>query len=445
MTENNVFSSLQAEQAVLGSLMIDNNTWDVISDRLTAHDFNSRNHQIIFSVIKKIAETPAPFDIITLSEELKNIGELENLGGLEYLVALFDNTPTSKNISAYADILIRKSLRRRINKVTVEMNELSHVSHMGNDELLEQIERSFSEITESNNDKKEIVGIRSSLVEMVDRLEKRFESDNAMTGMPTGIIELDKITHGLQSKDLIVLAARPSMGKTAFLMRIVEATALQQSRPNVLVFSLEMPESSLTERMAASVGRIELDKMRTGKLEENDWSRLTAAISVLSDTKIHYCDASSVTISAMRTIIRRIEREHGKLSLVAVDYLQLIDERGESQTHSIAKISSGLKKIAKDFDVPMLALSQLNRGLESRADKRPMMADLRQSGQIEQDADLIMFLYRDEVYNKESQDNGVMEIIVGKHRNGEIGTVRSAYLGEFTRVENLQCGYGYGN
>jgi replicative DNA helicase len=233
------------------------------------------------------------------------------------------------------------------------------------------------------------------------------------------------------------------MGKTAAMMRIVEAVALQESRPNVLIFSIEMPEAALTERITSSVGRIELGKMRTGKLEDNDWAKLTAATMLLSGAKIHYCDTSSISLAGMRTVIRRIEREHGKLSLVAVDYLQLIDERGENQTHAIGKISTGLKKIAKDFDVPMLALSQLNRGLENRSDKRPIASDLRQSGAIEQDADLIIMLYRDEVYNEDSADKGVMELIIVKHRNGAIGTVRALYIGQYTRVDNMQSQGGY--
>jgi len=430
--------SVQAEQAVLGSLMMDNDTYDVISDRINANDFYQRNHQVIFSVIKRLAEKPAPFDVITMLEELKAIDELDNVGGAMYLVRLLDDTPTAKNIAAYADILLKKSLRRRITKATVEINEMAQGQAVSNEELLENVEKSFSDITAGDINKTEVVGIKASMAQLVERIEYRFVHGDAMTGVPTGIVDLDKITHGLQSKDLIVLAARPSMGKTAAMMRIVEAVALQDSRPNVLVFSIEMPESALTERLTSSLGRIELDKMRTGKFDDSDWAKLTTAVSILSGAKIHYCDTSSISITGMRTIIRRVEREHGKLSLVAVDYLQLIEERGENQTHAIGKISTGLKKIAKDFDVPMLALSQLNRGLESRADKRPMMSDLRQSGAIEQDADVILMLYRDEVYNKNSTDAGVMEIIIAKHRNGEIGTVRAAYLGEYTRVENLQ-------
>lgn len=438
-------NSLQAEQGVLGSLMMDNNTWDVIADVITANDFYRPNHKLIFNAIEFLALNAMPFDLITLSDELKKTRDLDRAGGIPYLNHLIENTPTSANVVAYANIVAKKSLRRRMVKASVEIGELSHDMRMDNETVLEQAEKIFSEIAQSGSDKTEVVGIKSSLVSLVSRIEKRFESGNAMTGVPTGIIELDKITHGLQPKDLIVLAARPSMGKTACMMRFIESVAMQDSRPNVLIFSIEMPESSLSERLVSSIGRIPLEKMRTGNLDDQDWVRLTAAVGNLSGAKIHYCDASSISISGMRTIIRRTEREHGKLSLVAVDYLQLIEERGESQTHAIAKISQGLKKIAKDFDVPMLALSQLNRSLEQRADKRPMMSDLRQSGQIEQDADLIMFLYRDEVYNKDSNDKGVMEIIVGKHRNGELGTVRTAYLGEFTRVENLQRNYGGDN
>lgn len=438
-------NSLQAEQAVLGSLMMDNNTWDVIADLITANDFYRPNHKLIFNAIGLLAATNQPFDLITLSEELKKTRDLDRVGGIPYLNLLTENTPTAANIVAYANIVAKKSLRRRMVRASVEIGELSHDMRMDNESVLEQAEKIFSDIAQSSTDKTDVVGIKSSLVSLVSRIEQRFETGNAMTGMPTGIIELDAITHGLQSKELTILAARPSVGKTAAMMRIVESVAMQQSNPNVLIFSLEMPESQLNERLVSSVGRIPLEKILTGNLDDNDWVRLTNTICTLSKAKIHYCDASTLSITEMRTIIRRTEREHGKLSLVAVDYLQLISEHGESQTHTISKISQGLKKIAKDFDVPMLALSQLNRSVEQRADKRPMLSDLRQSGQIEQDAAVIMFLYRDEVYNKDSNDKGIMEIIVGKNRHGATGIIRTAYLGEFTRVENLQRGHGGDN
>lgn len=433
-----LFNSLQAEQAVLGSLMMDNSTFDVISDKITEHDFCQRNHKLIFKVISKLAESAQPFDIITIGDELKTTGELDSVGGFPYLCMLIDDTPTSSNIVAYAGIVAKKSLRRRVNKATVEMNDMAQSMAVDNDELLEKVEQCVSEITTGGVDKIETVAIKSSLAAMVERIEQRYERGDVMTGIPTGLIDLDKITNGLQRKDLIILAARPSIGKTAVMMRFVEAAALQESRPNILIFSIEMPEEKLTERMTASVGRIDSDKIKTGAFEDSDWARLTSALSILAGTNIHYCDDSTITLAGMRTVIRRIEREHGKLAMVAVDYLQLISEKGENETLKMGKISTGLKRIAKDFDVPVLALSQLNRGLESRADKRPMMSDLRQSGQIEQDADVIMFLYRDSVYNKESADAGIMEIIVGKHRNGETGAVRAYYEGKYTRVDNLQ-------
>jgi len=779
-----LFNSLQAEQAVLGSLMMDNSTFDVISDKITEHDFCQYNHQSIFKVIKKLAENAQPFDIITIGDELKTTGELDGIGGFPYLCMLIDDTPTASNIVAYAGIMSKKSLRRRVSKATIEMNELSQSMTVDNDELLEKVEQCVSEIATGGMDKIETVAIKSSLSAMVERIEQRYERGDVMTGVPTGLIDLDKITNGLQRKDLIILAARPSIGKcfskgtrilmysgeikevediqvgdvlmgddstprnvlslahgreamywvrqnkamdyrvneshilslkrsrtegshkngdvlnlpltdyinssikfknnykgykvavdfpdkplpispyflglwlgdgssaspdittpdkeivdyltdyaeqigldcnkkdyvmkdgttrcptysivskekknlktrftmtgalrdvgvlnnkhipeqylinsrenrlqllaglidsdghyskhnvyeitqkklclaqkikflcdslgyrtkltakrasikktgfectvyrmhfsgnldeipvkiarkkasawtsvrtwnqtgikveydkvddyygfeidgnhlflledmtvvhnTAVMMRFVEAAALQESRPNILIFSIEMPEEKLTERMTASVGRIDSDKIKTGAFEDSDWSRLTTAITILAGANIHYCDDSTITLAGMRTVIRRIEREHGKLALVAVDYLQLISEKGENETLKIGKISTGLKRIAKDFDVPVLALSQLNRGLESRADKRPMMSDLRQSGQIEQDADVIMFLYRDEYYNKESSDAGIIEIIVGKHRNGETGAIRAYYEGKYTRVDNLQ-------
>jgi replicative DNA helicase len=439
-------ASTQAEQSVIGSLMIDNATWDVISDTLTTNDFYTRSHQVIYGVISELANSASPFDIVTMSEKLRAMGELDSVGGIAYLAGLCEDTPTAANILAYAKIVSQKSMRRRVIRAIAEIDALTHDGKIDNKALLSDAEKLISDIAITGHDGGlEVVGIKASLHSLVGKIEQRYANGNAMTGAPTGLTDLDTITHGLQRKDLIILAARPSMGKSAMMMRVVEAVAFQKHTPNVLVFSLEMPESGLSERLIASVGRISLGKIKTGSLDDSDWPRMTAALSLLTQTKIHYCDTSSISLSEMRTIIRRVEREHGKLDLVAVDYLQLIEEKGESQTHTIAKISTGLKKIAKDFDVPMLALSQLNRDLEKRADKRPQMADLRQSGQIEQDADLIMFLYRDEVYNKESSpDKGIMEIIVGKHRNGELGTVKASYLGEFTRVENLARG-DYGN
>lgn len=781
------FIAERAEICVLGSLMTDGNAWDVISDKLCEQDFSYSRHGLIFSTIKRFAEAGKSFDFISIFEDLSARGELENVGGSQYLIQMIEETYAPKNIDAYADIVISRSFRRRVNRSMVAMVEYSNDSLTTNEDLVDALEKSYSEIISVNTDKTEIVSIKSSLSAMVQRIEQRYESGNSMTGVPTGIIDLDAITNGLQPKDLIILAARPSQGKcfgkgtrilmysgevkavediqvgdvlmgddstprnvlslargqeamywvrqnkamdyrvneshilslkrsrtesnhkngdvlniqltdyinssdkfksnykgykvsvefpenklslcpyflglwlgdgssakpeittpdkeivdylkyyadhlgfklhryeynkngntrcptynftskekrnlkskltmigllrdigvlnnkhipelflinsrenrlqllaglldsdgyytkdakmfeitqkrfylaqqikflcdslgyrtkltakrasikttgfectvyrvqfsgnldeipvkvarkkasawtsvrtwnqtgikveydkvddyygfeidgnrlflledmtvvhnTACMMRIVESVAFQESRPNVLVFSIEMPESALSERMTASIGRIELKKIRTGKLEEWDWPKLTTATVMLSTAKIHYYDASSITIANLRTQIKRVEREHGKLALVAVDYLQLIDDKAENETLKIGKISGGLKKIAKDFDVPVLALSQLNRGVEARAEKRPTMADLRQSGSLEQDADLIMMLYRDEVYKPDTQDKGVMEIIITKHRNGEIGTVKASYLGEYTRVENLQHGH----
>jgi len=786
--QGNLYSSLQAEQSVLGALMMDNDTWDVISDKITEHDFYGQAHQVIFKAIRHLAENSQPFDVVTMSDTLKSSGELDSIGGFPYLVTLYDDTPTALNIEAYVTIVIKKSLRRRINRATVEMNELSMNLSVDNDELMEKVDACVSEITATSNDKIDVVGIKASMRDLVEGIEQLYNSGETMTGISTGLIDLDEITRGFQRKDLIILAARPSMGKcfsegtrilmysgevkavediqvgdvlmgddstprnvlslahgreamywvrqnkaidyrvneshilslkrsrtewchnngdvlnipltdyinssdkfksnykgykvavdfpdkplpmspyflglwlgdgssakpeitttdsevvdylqeyseqlglilnekkyickdgttrcsaysivpeikrnlksrvtmtkllresgvlnnkhipesflinsrenrlqllaglidsdghytakckmfeitqknfalatqikflcdslgfrtsliakqatikktgyqctvyrvrfsgdineipvkitykkaaawtsnrtwnqtgikveydkvddyygfeidgnhlflledmtvvhnTAAMMRFVEAAALHESRPNVLIFSLEMPESALTARMVSSISKIELKKIQTGKLEDYDWAKLTSATILLSDAKIHYCDASSISLAGMRTVIRRVEREHGKLSLVTVDYLQLIEEKGENETLKIGKISTGLKRIAKDFDVPMIALSQLSRELEKRANKRPILSDLRQSGQIEQDADLVMFLYRDEIYNKDSDEKGVMEIIVGKQRNGEIGTVRACYQGQYTRVDNLQRAY----
>lgn len=438
------FESVKSEESVIGSLMLDNSKWDSISSLLSIEDFTQQNNRAIFLTISELAKESKPFDIITMSEKLRECRELDNIGGVPYLADLVEYTPTSENILAYADTLAKNTLRRKVIKISEVLSANAHDVSVKNDDILAGFDKAVMDINSITSDKTAVTSIKFELNQMMERLEHRYEKGEQITGVSTGIIDLDKITHGLQKQDLIILAARPSMGKTAAMMRIIEAAALQDELPNVLVFSIEMPSASLTERMTASIGRIPLDNMRTGRLDD-DWSRLIAATSKLATANIHYCDSSTLSLAEMRTIIRNVERDHGKLSLITVDYLQLINEGGESQTHSIAKISTGLKKIAKDFDVPMLALSQLNRDLEKRGDKRPIMADLRQSGQIEQDADLIIFLYRDEVYNPQGDQAGIMEIIVGKHRNGELGIVRAAYLGEYTRVENLQIGYNQGD
>lgn len=439
-----IFSSMQAEQSVIGSLMIDNSTWEYVADKLTGDDFFYANNRSIFSVIAKLSEDSKPFDLVTMVDELKALRILDDIGGTAYLINITEDTPTAKNIGAYAEMLVEKSLRRRIAKANDEINVLTHDSSFSNDEILEKFEQTTSSITTGSADKISIVGIKKSLVDMVERIENRYQNGCGMTGVSTGLIDLDAITHGLQKKDLIILAARPSVGKTACMMRIVEAVGLQENSQPILVFSIEMPESALTERMTSSVGRIDLDKMRTGAFDDPDWPRLTSAISLLSGTKIFYCDTSSITLAGMRTVIKKVEREHGKLGLIAIDYLQLIDgQGGENETLKIGRIAEGLKAIARDHDVPMLALSQLNRSLESRADKRPMASDLRQSGAIEQAADLILMLYRDAVYNPDSADKNIMEINIVKHRNGELGSIKAFYEGKYTRVENLKMQQDY--
>ena len=434
-----LFSSMQAEQAILGSLMMDNYTMSIIADKIGEDDFYHSSHRTLFRVIKKLSDESKPFDIVTMSDELKLLGELDNVGGLSYLIMIHEDTPTAANIGAYAEILIKKSLRRNVKRSIAGIDSLTMDLSVENDELMEKIDVAVGKLTAGRSDNIEIVGIKPALAAMVERIERRYENGAVMTGIPSGLTDLDEITNGFQPKDLIIVAGRPAMGKSTVMMRLVESAALHGKNDNVVIFSIEMPESALTERMAAAISKIELNKIKTGKFEDSDWPRLTSAITMMSVAKIHYCDSSSISIAGMRSVIRKIEREHGKIALVAVDYLQLVDEKGENETLKIGKISTGLKKIAKDFNTPVIALSQLNRGLESRADKRPVMSDLRQSGAIEQDADLVIMLYRDEVYNKDTEDKGIMELIVTKHRNGSIGTVRAYYEGKYTRVDNLHC------
>jgi replicative DNA helicase len=425
-----------AEQSVLGSLMMDNQTWDVISESLDATDFYQRNHQVIFSVIKKLSVTMSPFDLVTMSDELKSINELDNVGGMAYLARIAEDTPTAKNITGYADIVKDYSIRRKIKAAGIALEQLADDKDLSILEIISESERGLSEIgTKSDNGRLKTDSIKTSLARVVSELESRFNGDSG-TGLKTGITDLDDLIGGLKPSTLTVLAGRPGMGKTAGMLRIVEEAAKNDGV--VLVFSMEMSTDSLSERMLQSIGRVSGEKMKRADFDDSDWSRIAAATAVISGRKIIFCDSSAMSLAEMNAVIRRTNREHGKIDLIAIDYLQLATAKSTSETHRVGIISEGMLKIAKDFNVAVLALSQLNRDCEKRADKRPQMSDLRQSGQIEQDAHLIIFMYRDEEYNKDSDDKGIVELIVAKQRAGKTGMVKAAFIGDYTRVENLQ-------
>jgi replicative DNA helicase len=436
--------SIQAEQSVLGGLMLDNQTWDSVADKVVEEDFYRRDHKLIFRAIAQLAEKQDPFDVITLSETLEATGELINIGGLAYLGMLAKDTPSAANIVAYANIVRDRSVLRQLIHVGTDISDSAFNPDGRNTaDLLENAERRVFEIAEQRQrGQGGFSSIKSLLAKAVDKIETLYELDGNITGASTGFNDLDEKTSGLQPSDLIIVAGRPSMGKTTIAMNMAENVALKSGMP-VAVFSMEMPGEALAMRMMSSLGRIDQHKVRTGKLDDEDWPRLTSAINMLAETKLFIDDTPALTPTEVRSRARRLTREHGQLGLIVLDYLQLMQSpsSGENRVQQISDISRGLKALAKELNVPVIALSQLNRNLEQRPNKRPVMSDLRESGAIEQDADLIIFVYRDEVYNEESPDKGIAEIIIGKQRNGPLGTVRLTFMGQFTRFENFAGHY----
>jgi replicative DNA helicase len=430
--------SLEAEQAVLGGLMVDNGAWDQVADRVAEEDFYRRDHRVIFRAVRELAEAGEPMDVVTLSNWLKSMDQLETAGGLPYLGALAKDTPSAANIKAYADIVREKSVLRQLIRAGTRVAE-SAFNPEGRDsaELLDGAERVIFEIADQTGRHNQgFQSVRDILPDVVDKIDTLYHQTGDVTGLGTGFTDFDSMTSGLQDGDLIVVAGRPSMGKTTFAMNIAEHAALKGDKP-VAVFSMEMPGDSLAMRMLSSLGRIELQKIRSGKLADEDWPRLTGTMNLLSQAKLFIDDTPGLSPTEMRARVRRLKREHD-LGLIIVDYLQLMQLPGfkENRTTEISEISRGLKGMAKEIGVPVIALSQLNRSLEQRPNKRPVMSDLRESGAIEQDADVITFIYRDEVYNDDSPDKGIAEIIIGKQRNGPIGTCRLTFLGHYTRFEN---------
>ena len=430
--------SVEAEQAVIGGLLLDNRAWEQIADRISEEDFYRLDHQLLFRAIRHLEENSQPFDAVTLSEWLDNNGQLEEAGGLAYLGRLAKDTPSAANIKAYADIVREKSILRQLVAIGTDITTSAFQTE-GRDsrDILEEAEKRVFAIAEQGmRSRGGFTDIKDLLTRTVDKIEMLFETKGAVTGIATGFDKFDEMTTGLQPGDLVIVAGRPSMGKTTFAMNIAENAAIGHKVP-VAVFSMEMPGDQLAMRMISSLGRIDQHHIRTGQLTDDDWPRITSAINMLSDARIFVDDTPALTPGEVRARARRIKRQHG-LGLVVVDYLQLMQVAGGSENRAteISEISRGLKALAKELNVPVIALSQLNRSLEQRTDKRPIMSDLRESGAIEQDADLIVFIYRDEVYNEDSPDKGIAEIIIGKQRNGPIGKSRLTFLGQFTKFEN---------
>ncbi|WP_275555716.1 replicative DNA helicase [Mixta sp. Marseille-Q2659] len=433
--------SLEAEQSVLGGLMLDNERWDNVSERVVAEDFYSRPHRLIFSEMQRLLEGGQPIDLITLSDSLEQRGELDMVGGFAYLAELSKNTPSAANINAYADIVRERAVVREMIAVANQIADAGYDPQgRSSEDLLDFAESNVFKIAEQRANKDEgPKNIEQILEATVSRIESLYQKPHdGVTGVDTGYQDLNKKTAGLQGSDLIIVAARPSMGKTTFAMNLCENAAMLHEKP-VLIFSLEMPSEQIMMRMLASLSRVDQTRIRTGQLDDEDWARISGTMGVLLEKKnIYIDDSSGLTPTEVRSRARRIFRENNGLSMIMIDYLQLmrVPSLSDNRTLEIAEISRSLKALAKELNVPVVALSQLNRSLEQRADKRPVNSDLRESGSIEQDADLIMFIYRDEVYHENSDLKGIAEIIIGKQRNGPIGTVRLTFNGQWSRFDN---------
>ena len=433
--------SIEAEQSVLGGLMLDNERWDDVAERVVADDFYTRPHRHIFTEMARLQESGSPIDLITLAESLERQGQLDSVGGFAYLAELSKNTPSAANISAYADIVRERAVVREMISVANEIAEAGFDPQgRTSEDLLDLAESRVFKIAESRANKDEgPKNIADVLDATVERIEQLFQQPHdGVTGVNTGYDDLNKKTAGLQPSDLIIVAARPSMGNTTFAMNLVENAAMLQDKP-VLIFSLEMPSEQIMMRSLASLSRVDQTKIRTGQLDDEDWARISGTMGILLEKRnIYIDDSSGLTPTEVRSRARRIAREHGGIGLIMIDYLQLmrVPALSDNRTLEIAEISRSLKALAKELNVPVVALSQLNRSLEQRADKRPVNSDLRESGSIEQDADLIMFIYRDEVYHENSDLKGIAEIIIGKQRNGPIGAVRLTFNGQWSRFDN---------
>lgn len=432
--------SVEAEQSIIGGLMLDNQVLDKVSAKICEGDFYRVEHRVLFRAILQLSHKNQPFDVVTLLDTLKSNQQLDDAGGEVYLFELAHNTPSVANVTAYADIVREKSVQRQLITIANEIADSAyHPNGREVPELLDFAENKVFAIAEQTASEGGPEIIKSVLVKALEKIDTLYHSGDAITGLATGLKELDQLTSGLQPSDLIIVAGRPSMGKTTLVMNIAEHAAIKANKP-VLVFSMEMPADSLAMRMMSSLGRIDQHRIRTGKLSDDDWPRVTSAVHMLSEAMLFIDDTPALSPAEMRARARRLAKEHGQLGLIVVDYLQLMKVAGfkaDNRTAEISEISRSLKALAKELQVPVIALSQLNRSLEQRQDKRPVMSDLRESGAIEQDADIICFIYRDEVYNEDSPDKGCAEIIIAKQRNGPIGKVRVAFLGQYTRFEDL--------
>ena len=437
--------SIEAEQSVLGGLLLsglanDSTAWDTIADKVTEGDFYRQDHRLIFRAIADLVEDSKPLDLVTVSEWLKQRGELEHAGGFAYLATMAKDTPSAANIKAYAEIVREKSVLRQLITVGTGIADSAFTAQgRPTKELLDEAEQKVFKIAEQGTRQGQVFKPLKGLLKVtLAHIEEMSKLDSNVTGVSTGYHDLDEMPSGSQKGDLDIVAGRPPMGKTTFSMNIAEYAAAHKKLPTA-IFSMEMPAEQLTLRLLSSMGRVDQTRIRTGKLTDEDWPRIATAVKIFNDVPMFIDDSPALSPTEVRARARRLMREHGQLGLIVLDYLQLMQVGGSSdnRTAEISEISRSLKSLAKELSVPVIALSQLNRSLEQRPNKRPVMSDLRESGAIEQDADLIIFIYRDEVYNPESPDKGTAEIIIAKQRNGPIGSVRLTFLGKYTRFENF--------
>ncbi len=437
--------SIEAESSVLGGLLLDNLAWDGVSDLLHDGDFYRYEHRLVFTAMASLINASRPADVITVFEHLQSLGKAEEIGGLGYLNSLAQYVPSASNIRRYAEIVRERSVLRKLVTASDEIST-SAFNPKGRPvaNILDEAEQKIFNIGEEGaRTKQGFQSMDTLVVDLLDRVQEMADNPNDVTGVPTGFYDLDRMTAGFQAGDMIVLAARPSMGKTALAINIAEHVALNEGLP-VAVFSMEMGAAQLAVRIVGSIGRIDQGHLRTGKLTDEEWPRLTEAIEKLRTISLHIDESAGLTSSELRANARRLSRQCGKLGLIVVDYLQLMSGSGgdgENRATELGEISRGLKMLARELQCPVIALSQLNRSVEQRPDKRPMMSDLRESGAIEQDADIIMFIYRDEYYTKDAcKEPGVAEVIIAKQRNGPTGVVKLAFLNSITKFESLARG-----
>lgn len=432
---------MEAEQAVLGAILLDNNALVTVSEFLQAEDFYQKNHQIIFKAAIEIYERNEPVDLVTLATYLQDKQLVEIAGGITYLSELANGVPSTANAEFYGRKIEEKAILR---KLIYAANTILKKGYDGDEEIAELLDMAESKIFEVSQRKigKAFTEIKDVLLDTFQRIEKLHNSRGDVTGLPSGYRELDRLTSGFQKSDLIIIAARPSVGKTAFALNVAQNIGVHSKTP-VAIFSLEMSKDQLVQRMLCAEANIDANRLRTGTLQDEDWPKLTMAMGRLSEAPIFIDDSANLTVLEMRAKLRRLQAEHG-LGLVLIDYLQLLNShrRSDNRQQEISEISRSLKGLARELDVPVIALSQLSRAVESRQDKRPMLSDIRESGSIEQDADIVGFLYRDDYYNKESEKQNIIEVIIAKQRNGPVGSAELVFLKQFNKFVNLDRNYG---